>query len=531
MISCKGCCFVFRNGNIPWLVNKIYYECCGLQALKFLFQKLWYNDYKLKNTITEVKIESIDVNEAIENAKKSLESDKNISPSTKATFSLLLMLISILLNRLGLNSKNSSKPPSSDQNLIKKARKKSNKPAGGQLGHIGHTLEPVESPDEIKLLKLDKRTLPKGVTFKANGYAARQIINIKISRVITEYRAERLIDDNGTEYIAPFPPEIIRPIQYGASVKAQAVYLSSYQLIPYERTQEQFNQEYGIQLSSGSLYNFNAEAAKILDDLKFEDLVKRTLRQTALAHADETSINLNGQKIWLHNMSNDHWTWYEPHLKRGTEAMKDINILPLFSGVLVHDHWKPYYTYDCDHALCNAHHLRELTRTFEQDKQVWAEKMQAFLLALNDEVNKSSLGKLNDETAGQRRKQYQKILNDADLECPAPEQPENTKRKVKRSKSRNLLERLRDYESDVLRFMVNPLVPFTNNLGERDIRMIKIQQKISGCFRSIEGAINFCKIRSYLSTCRKNGISATDALNSLFNKKLPDFLQAKINTN
>jgi transposase len=230
----------------------------------------------------------------------------------------------------------------------------------------------------------------------------------------------------------------------------------------------------------------------------------------------------------LHNMSNDNWTWYEPHLKRGTEAMNAIGIIPLFTGILVHDHWKPYYTYNCNHSLCNAHHLRELTRSFEQDGQSWAEKMHAFLLALNNEVIESWSGKLSKEIEDMRRQGYQKILSDADIECPPPDQPENTKRRPKRSKSRNLLERLRDYENDVLSFMINPIVPFTNNMGERDIRMIKVQQKISGCFRSMDGAVNFCKIRSYLSTCRKNGVNATDALDLLFNKKLPDFIQVKI---
>lgn len=154
--------------------------------------------------------------------------------------------------------------------------------------------------------------------------------------------------------------------------------------------------------------------------------------------------------------------------------------------------------------------------------------MHTFLLALNNEVIETWSGSLPKDMEVQRRRQYRKILSDADIECPAPDQPENTKRKPKRSKSRNLLERLRNYENDVLRFMVNPIVPFTNNMGERDIRMIKVQQKISGCFRSMDGAVNFCKIRSYLSTCKKNGVNATDALELLFNKKLPDFIQGKI---
>ena len=162
--------------------------------------------------------------------------------------------------------------------------------------------------------------------------------------------------------------------------------------------------------------------------------------------------------------------------------------------------------------MCNAHHLRELTRAFEQDGQVWANKMHDLLLEINDKVNATKKGALSKIIARKYRKKYRSVLSAGDIECPEPEAEPNKKGKVKRSKARNLLIRLREFEDDVLRFMEDPLVPFTNNLGERDIRMTKVQQKISGCFRSMEGATTFCRIRSYLSTCKKNGISANQAL-------------------
>ena len=202
-----------------------------------------------------------------------------------------------------------------------------------------------------------------------------------------------------------------------------------------------------------------------------------------------------------------------------------MNIIPNYLGVLIHDHWKPYYRYmACLHALCNAHHIRELFRACEQDNQVWAGKMKAFLEELNEKVHDSG-GFLSKDIGEQYRQDYREILKQAQIECPEPEKPkEKGKRgRLKRSKSRNLLERLIEYEDDVLRFMENPDVPFTNNQGENDIRMTKVQQKISGCFRSMDGAKIFCRVRSYLSTCRKHGLSSSEAMSLLFENKLPDF--------
>jgi len=191
---------------------------------------------------------------------------------------------------------------------------------------------------------------------------------------------------------------------------------------------------------------------------------------------------------------------------------------------LCHDHWKPYYRYEFVYALCNAHHLRELTRAYEQDKQQWAKEMEQFLRELNQTVDQAG-GALGREEAQAVRKNYRALLKKSEMECPPPNRlPGKRKRgRLKRSKARNLLERLINYEDDVLRFMENPKVPFTNNLGEKDIRMTKVQQKISGCFRSMEGAKMFCRIRGYISTCRKQGMSATQAMALVFEGKLPGF--------
>ena len=210
--------------------------------------------------------------------------------------------------------------------------------------------------------------------------------------------------------------------------------------------------------------------------------------------------------------------------------MDEMGVLPQFIGVLCHDHWKPYYTYlFCLHALCNAHHLRELQRAWEQDGQKWAKTMRKYLIGLNVAVDKAE-GKLEPDKAKRWHARYRRIIKRAQIECPPPtdNRRKGTRGRIKRSKSRNLLERLINYEEDVLRFMSDPMVPFTNNQGENDIRMTKVQQKISGCFRSMDGAMISCRIRSYLSTCRKNGVSATDALNMLFDGRTPSFMSGDV---
>lgn len=472
-----------------------------------------------------MKIAAIDVEATIEAVRQGLDKETELSPALRSALDALLVLVSVLVNRLTLNSKNSSKPPASDPNREKSSKRgrSSNKP-GGQNGHPGTTLEPVPDPDEVTELPIDRRTLPKGHHYRVVGYEARQVIDIDIRRFVTEYRAQVLEDDQGNRYVATFPEGVTRAVQYGEQVKTQAVYLSQFQLLPYERIADHFEDQIQVPVSTGSIFNFNQEAYQRL--APFENWVKTQLAQATSMHADETGINIGGQRHWLHCASTERLTWFEPHAKRGTEAMDEIGILPKYRGVLCHDHWKPYYQYTaCAHALCNAHHLRELERAWEQDRQAWAKEMQALLLAINQAVDEAG-GCLPADEAEHWRRRYRALLEKAEHECPPPDESQRRGKRgrLKRSKARNLLERLRDFEQDVLRFMVVTDVPFTNNQGENDIRMTKVQQKISGCFRSFQGATFFCRIRSYLSTCRKHGVSATEALSLLFAGKSPAFM-------
>jgi len=470
-----------------------------------------------------LKIDSIDVETAITNARQLIKEETDLSPALRSSLEILLLLVTLLMHRLGLNSSNSSKPPSSDPNRKKKTRTRSKKPSGGQKGHIGTTPVKVDDPDDVTFIKIDRRTLPVG-NYTTDGFETRQVFDIDISRIVTEYRAQRLIDEQGRRFVAPFPEGVTKAVQYGSQLKAHAVYLSQYQLLPYLRIKDYFADQLQIPLSEGSLINFNQLAFEKL--AAFEPICKQRLAEASVAHADETGININGSKHWLHCASTDLWTHYFPHAKRGKEAMDAIGILPNFHGILCHDHWKPYYKYNFTHALCNAHHLRELTRAWEQDGQQWAKQMEKLLKKINQAVDDAN-GKLETKKASYYRRRYRDLLEKAQIECPPPVIPPGKPKRgrLKRSKARNLLERLINYEDDVLRFMMVLDVPFTNNRGENDIRMTKVQQKISGCFRSEQGAITFCRIRGYLSTCRKHHVSASQALALVFKGQLPDFAQ------
>lgn len=355
-------------------------------------------------------VENINVEAAIKPVKDLVAAEKDLSPALKASLEVLFLLVTILANRLGLNSKNSSKPPSSDPN-----RKKESKEPGGQHGHIGATLKPVSDPDLVKVITVDGSTLPKG-DYRPVGYESRQVVDLDISTFVTEWRAEVMEDQNGKRYVAPFPKDVTGPAQYGIGVKTNAVYMSQYQLIPYNR--DHFLDQMGIAVSVGTINNFNKDGFERLES--FETWVKNQLSSSPPIHSDETGINIVGTRRWLHNVSNDSFTCFYPHPKRGCEAMDEMGILPTYQGIICHDHWKPYFRYGGSHALCNAHHLRELERAVEQDNQKWAEHMIVLLKEINKAAHEAG-GRLEMEESDRYRKRYRELLQDAEQECPAPD--------------------------------------------------------------------------------------------------------------
>jgi transposase len=244
-----------------------------------------------------VTLKDVDINTTIKEVRELLEKEKALSPALRSMIEMLILIVSLLVSRLGLNSRNSSKPPSTDPNRQRKEKKKGDRKSGGQHGHIGTTLTKVDDPDNIELLKVDKRTLPRGAHYREVGFESRQVIDIKISTVVTEYRAQILEDEQGNLYIAPFPQGVTRPVQYGPNLKAHSVYMSQFQLIPYHRIQDHFNDQMGIALSEGTIYNLNRQAYELLE--RFDAIAVRNLIGSDVVHADETGINVTSLYITL----------------------------------------------------------------------------------------------------------------------------------------------------------------------------------------------------------------------------------------
>lgn len=459
------------------------------------------------------------VSKTIATTKKVLQENKTWPDDAKVVISSLLEVLSVVSISLGLTSSNSSKPPSSDPNRIrrKKVTKGKKRKPGGQKGHIGSRLEPVTNPTVIEVLEIDRRTLPDGKWTSA-GFDKRQVIDIEVAFTVTEYQAEMLQNEQGEIFVAEFPEGVTEPAQYGIGVKSTSVYLSQFQLIPQARVKDVLETQFGLSITKGSVNNFNALAARTLREWNFEDWVRTSLVHSDVLHADETGSNLNGVRWWIHNLSNEKFTYFHIDPKRGNEAMDKMGVLSEYKGQLVHDHWKPYFVYLCTHVLCNSHHLRELERAYELENQKWAKKMKVFLENLNKEVHASG-GRLPKKKIKKFRNRYREILADGNKECPY------NKKTRAQSKARNLLDRLVAYEDETLRFMKDEKTPFTNNQGERDLRMNKVQQKISGCFRTERGARDFCLIRSYLSTCQKQGVHPMEALRLLLEGKKPKFMK------
>jgi transposase len=290
--------------------------------------------------------------------------------------------------------------------------------------------------------------------------------------------------------------------------------MSQYQLIPYARIQETFKDQFDLKISQGSLCNFNREAFEKLED--FESEIIKSLKNEEVLNADETGVKVDTELAWIHVLCTPKLTFMYPHEKRGKDAMIEMGIIPKYTGVLIHDHWKPYLGYGCKHGLCNAHHLRELQWVIDFKNQKWAKSMKKFLTKLNIEVNEYG-GALPEDFQQKRIKRFKEIVKLGKSECAKIMPTLGMKRKkIKQTKERNLLDRLCAYEDQVLLFMKIKNVPFTNNQAERDIRMVKVQQKVSGQFKSLLRARYFCRIRSYLMTSKKKGYSPFDKLCNLF---------------
>lgn len=416
--------------------------------------------------------------------------------------------------RVALNSQNSGKPPSSDgyaKPAPKSLRKKSGRPSGGQHGHPGNTLLPADTPDVTILHRLKR--CPCGC--RAN-LRRRPVLRIETRQVfdlppkmivVTEHRAEvKLCPNTGREVSAAFPAGVNAPTQYGRRLSGSLVYLRTQQLIPLERISQLCADLFGITVSEATVQAAIAAAHNALAG--FEARVADLIVQAPIAHPDETGLRVAGSLHWLHVVSTTTLTWYGVHKKRGGEAIEHFALLPRFAGRLIHDCWSAYFDLKCLHGLCNAHLLRELTFLHEVNHQKWAARMLDLLLRMHRSVAacKARAGPFAAPHRAAWTRKYQALLREGFAENPQPRPPPGprSRGRPKHTKAQNLLLRLRRHESSVLAFLNDSRVPFTNNLAEQDLRMMKVQQKISGAFRTLEGARMFARIRAYLSTSRKN---------------------------
>lgn len=430
-------------------------------------------------------------------------------------------LLQALQDQLAKDSHNSHTPPSQDglrKPVRRSLRQAGQRPIGGQHGHQGDTLKMVTAPDHLE-------THPVTVcpwcqtgleALAPSGYERRQVFDVPPVRLeVTEHQAEiKCCPGCGQTVPGVFPPHVSQPTQYGPRLKAQASYLNNYHFIPLARTVELLTDFYGQSPAEAALITANRQLVKQTQTSLAR--INQQLTAAEVAHFDESGLRVAGQLHWVHVAGTPKLTHYHVHGQRGQAGLTAGGILPAFRGGAVHDHWSAYLKFDtCRHYFCNAHHLRELQFVVEQYHQSWAADMARLLLTIKAEVAGSppTVRCLPPDRLTYFDTEYDKLITAGLAANPPPNPPLTQKRgRTKQSPPKNLLDRLARHKAGVLAFMVDFRVPFDNNLAERDIRMIKVKQKVSGAFRTRPGADIFCAIRSYISTVRKHGHNVIEAM-------------------
>jgi transposase len=427
--------------------------------------------------------------------------------------------------RLSQNSRNSSKPPSSDgyaKPAPKSLRRPSGRKPGGQRGHPGRHLERVERPDVV-IGHRPESCAGCGADLVGGelvGEEARQVFELPPVRLlVSEHRAERRRCSCGRVTAARFPDGVDAPAQYGPSVRALVIYLVCYQHLPYQRAARLLADWLGAPVSTGTLKTIVERGAEDLQ--QFLEIVRGQLIDAPVAHFDETGARADGALRWVHSAGTERLTLYRLHDRRGVDGIDHLGVLSDFNGVAIHDGWATYRKYpDATHALCNVHHLRELLGAIERDgdTQTWATEMDTLLRELKaavDDARAHGQSTLPAQTLAAFCERYERIIALGHQQNPPPTERTGKRGPIGRSKTANLHGRLDQHRDEVLRFAHDFHVPFDNNQAERDLRMVKLQQKISGCWRTITGADGFLALRSYLSTSAKHGLHPLGALGRL----------------
>ena len=439
----------------------------------------------------------------------------------------LQLQVADVQSRLNKNSRNSSKPPSSDglhKPAPKSLRVAGENTTGGQKGHPGRTLSQATEPDKVVVHGVPDQcqSCDRKLPF-AYVSETRQVFELPVLQFeVTEHHVMQSICSCGHVHTAEFPSGVNASVQYGPRAQAAMVHLNQNHAVSVQRTAALMKDFFGLPVSQATVIKAGVASAAILKPTA--EAIGQAAVNAEVLHADETGLRVAKKLHWLHVLATHTLTWMGCHPKRGTEAFDALALLQQFKGVLVHDGWMPYKALQCQHALCNAHHLRELTYLLEEQGQAWAGDMIELLSHASHLDNVNCADGQSPKYDSQKyqgdvrdlRDLYEAILAQAQADNPVV--PATGKRgRPKQSKATNLIGRLRDYTEDVWRFMTQPDVPFTNNLAEQTVRMPKVKQKVAGCFRTLKGAQTYCVIRSYCATMQKQGANVFESLVAAFN--------------
>ena len=426
--------------------------------------------------------------------------------SLRAERLVLLAKIDILEKRLSLDSYNSSKPPSTDgpfKKVVKSLRVKTGKAVGGQKGHEGRRLEPVSEPDHVEEhCQTVCLNCGESLSGAPLAVACHQVFDVPRVRV-TEHRAHtHLCPGCGHLHRGEFPADAAQPTQYGPGITSTILYWRVFQLIPVGRIAAMAHSMWGIRISAGTVLNMSGRLYSSLSG--FEDRAKELLQSTKMLHSDETGARTGGGTSWMHVYSTVLVTLYFLHPNRGVKAMGDIGILSQYAGTVVHDRYRSYFLYSFSHAVCNAHILRDLIYLKEEEGCAWAQSMIDLLV---DAHRRKQDGGLDGADAARVKEAYMSITRSAIDALPPPgaRRKPGQRGAVTKTREHNLLLSRQELADSILRFTTHSEVPFDNNQAERDLRMIKLLIKVSGCFRTFEAGTVFARNRAYISTLQKNG--------------------------
>lgn len=485
-------------------------------------EELIKENAELKQQILSMSNTIYSMLKTMEAMAESSDHQAQIIDELNETINKLVQNIDKLKEQLGKNSRNSFKPPSSDglaKPTPKSLRKSVGRKPGGQKGHKGNGLTLMAAPDETIIHK------PKacvGCSHESeckscSQSAIRNVVDIEIKTTVTAHYTESYacpLQDNKI-ISGDFPESVTSSMQYGDNVKALAIALNTEGMMSIQRTHDILKSVLGLPISTGTVNTMVSKFADKISDTV--EAIRKALLRESVVNCDETGIRTEGTNYWVHSACNDDYTYLSTQKKRGKEGMDHADFLPDYDGIIIHDFWQSYWKYNLRHGVCGAHLLRELNGVIDnhEEQRGWAEGFQKLLLKMNEAKSKAvEKGKTSISDYHRRKfsKEYDRIMEEAKKLNPEPKKVSGKRGKPAKGKILCLVDRLIEHKGEVCLFIHDFNVPFTNNIAERSIRMVKVKAKVSGCFRTTSGVNAFTNIKSYLGTAKKHGINTYEAI-------------------